>query len=227
MDKPSVSLDQLQDEAEKLLALLKDRQTGMMSWHFCLNERLKGFYSLIAPLYQTAVLPVAVEKFSTIFHIDRSTPFNPVSLLGSGASFWRGPRGGNGRRGKLEQDARSLALTEIDLATIQFKSYLPDGQTLITGEDRILAVKAVRNDIPLDAQTGLSLYGEEGQKSLRYLYDTKGITWFECLGQTLRDASGLRYSLVLYRLVGGSWSRRCSYLGRDRRASDPAAVVCK
>ncbi|MBI5139906.1 MAG: hypothetical protein HZA94_00425 [Candidatus Vogelbacteria bacterium] len=186
---------------------------------------LKDFDSILS----SVTLPVVeVEKpVSTIFHINRSTIFDPVSLLGAGSGFWKGSKNGNGRRGALEQNPRSLALTEIDLATVQFKSYLLEGDDHITGEKRFLGIKASKTDIPFDAQTGQSLYEEEGQKSLRWFYDNRGITWFECFGQTLRGSSGSRYSLVLCRLGAGSWDRHCNYLGFDRYASHPAAVVCK
>ena len=38
----------LQGEAEKLLALLKDRQLGLMSWHMFMNERLTNMHGLIS-----------------------------------------------------------------------------------------------------------------------------------------------------------------------------------
>mgnify|MGYP001562450634 CR=1 FL=1 len=46
-----VSYDELQDEAEKLLALLKERETGMFSWHMMINERLKAIHGIICPLF--------------------------------------------------------------------------------------------------------------------------------------------------------------------------------
>lgn len=41
-----ISLDDLQTEAEKLLALLKDRQTGISVWHMFLHERLENLHKL-------------------------------------------------------------------------------------------------------------------------------------------------------------------------------------
>lgn len=41
-----IDLDELQQEVEKLLALLKDRQKGMMSWHSFLHERLQKLHAL-------------------------------------------------------------------------------------------------------------------------------------------------------------------------------------
>lgn len=42
-----MNLDELQKETEKLLLLLKDRQTGLMSWNMFLEERLKEIKKLI------------------------------------------------------------------------------------------------------------------------------------------------------------------------------------
>ncbi len=42
-----MNLNELQQEVEKLLALLKDRQTGLMSWNMSLDERLKAILKLI------------------------------------------------------------------------------------------------------------------------------------------------------------------------------------
>lgn len=51
--KSEVSYDKLQEEAEKLVALLKDRETGMFSWHMLLNERLKTIHDLLCPLFSS------------------------------------------------------------------------------------------------------------------------------------------------------------------------------
>lgn len=171
------------------------------------------------------VAPTVAKATSNIFHINRFTPFDPVSLLGTGASFWKGPKDGKGLKGMIEQDDRSMALTEIDLATIRFKPYIPDG-SVISGENRMEAIKTA-GDTALDPQIGQSLYEEEGQKALRFLHDTTGVTWMEFLGQPLCSAYGIRYSLVLYRHGDGSWDRHYYRLGHDRRDSDLAAVLAK
>lgn len=45
---PYINLDEVQQEIEKLLALLKDRQPGMMGWNMFLNERLNKVHTLIS-----------------------------------------------------------------------------------------------------------------------------------------------------------------------------------
>lgn len=44
--KKGVNLDDLQQEAEKLLFLLKDRQPGLMTWNERLHERLQNLHKL-------------------------------------------------------------------------------------------------------------------------------------------------------------------------------------
>ena len=41
-----VNLDALQQETEKLLALLKDRQPGLMTWNEFMQERLQNLHKL-------------------------------------------------------------------------------------------------------------------------------------------------------------------------------------
>lgn len=48
----SVTYDQLQAEAEKLVALLKDRETGVFSWHTCVHERLENLHNLLCPMFK-------------------------------------------------------------------------------------------------------------------------------------------------------------------------------
>ena len=49
--KIDVSHDALQEKAEKLIALLKERETGMFTWHMMLNEQLKEIHDILCPLF--------------------------------------------------------------------------------------------------------------------------------------------------------------------------------
>ena len=51
--KPEITHDALQERAEKLVALLKEREVGMFTWHMMLNESLKEFHDLLCPLFRT------------------------------------------------------------------------------------------------------------------------------------------------------------------------------
>lgn len=46
--RQSINLDDLQEQAEKLVALLRDRQPGLISWHMFLAERLKNLRAMIS-----------------------------------------------------------------------------------------------------------------------------------------------------------------------------------
>ena len=45
-EKKGINLDDLQQETEKLLALLKDRQPGLMTWNEFMQERLQNLHKL-------------------------------------------------------------------------------------------------------------------------------------------------------------------------------------
>ena len=47
MEKNQLSLDNLQEKTEKVLALLRDRQTGLVSWNMFLHERLSELHALL------------------------------------------------------------------------------------------------------------------------------------------------------------------------------------
>lgn len=52
-EKAGVSLDELQQETEKLLALLQDRQTGHLAWHEFMRERLQSMHRIISGALRT------------------------------------------------------------------------------------------------------------------------------------------------------------------------------
>jgi len=45
-EKKGINLDDLQQEAEKLLALLEDRQPGLMTWNEFMQKRLQNLHKL-------------------------------------------------------------------------------------------------------------------------------------------------------------------------------------
>jgi hypothetical protein len=45
-EKKCINLDELQQETEKLLALLKDKQPGLMTWNEFVHERLQNLHKL-------------------------------------------------------------------------------------------------------------------------------------------------------------------------------------
>ncbi|MEK7653242.1 MAG: hypothetical protein AAB358_02080 [Patescibacteria group bacterium] len=46
-----IGFDDLQQRLEKLVNLLKERETGCFTWHEMLNEQLKKLHGLLCPLF--------------------------------------------------------------------------------------------------------------------------------------------------------------------------------
>lgn len=78
----------------------------------------------------------AITLVSNLLQIDRSKPFEPVAFIGEGWSI-------------IEQDERSLALTEVDLNKITFETTFRSGEVSVRGEEkkkRLIASAKVRID---------------------------------------------------------------------------------
>ena len=165
-----------------------------------------------------------VMKGPGLLIIDRTKPFNPAAFIGNGWAIWRGPKDGNGLAGEEAQDTVSLKLTEIDFAEALFTACLKDGEATVTGEEKIIR-HGVAGHTRLDAKIGQSLFEEKGQATLEWLYKTFGITWFELPGTVLRGSVGDRYFLCLYRDNDGRWYWLYYWLGSNRSARDPSAVL--
>lgn len=50
-----MNLDELQEEVEKILSLLKDRQPGLMAWNLHLDERLRKLLVMIDRAYDVPI----------------------------------------------------------------------------------------------------------------------------------------------------------------------------
>jgi hypothetical protein len=156
--------------------------------------------------------------------VDRTKPFNPAIFIGSGWTIWRGAKNGTGLEGEEAQDASSLALIEVDFAKARFTACLKDGETVITGEEKLarhLAAKHIR----LDAKIGQCLLEERDQATLEWLYQAFNIPWFELPGTILRDSYGGRCFLCLYRDDGGRWDWYDGWLDDVRGARSLSAVL--
>lgn len=158
-----------------------------------------------------------------IIPIDRSRPFNPAEFIGKGWDFWRGPIDGNGLEGDLNEDPRSLALTELDLSKIRLVTMLGP-ETVINGEEKLRRLKAV-NHIRLDL--GIARTFWENKDLFPPLFKeltNGGTTYIFFDGQILRRPSGRRYVLYFY-FDGGRWNWRCDWLGYDWYVNYPSAVL--
>lgn len=145
-------------------------------------------------------------------HILARKPFDPATFIGNGWTI-------DERIGQRSGDT-------LDTGRIDCKVYLKPGESSIDGEECQRRIKASPNDPQLDEQDFLALYEEEGQLTLRWLYDTKGITWLSCWGVILRHPYGPRYVLYLDRHDDGSWAWGCYKVNNGVWADFfPAAVL--
>ncbi len=156
--------------------------------------------------------------------VDRIKPFDAAKFIGSGTTIWRGPKNGDGFTGEEEQDLASLTLTEFDFSKVLFEHCIKEGETVITGEEKLARHIAAKH-IRLDARIGQGLYEEKGQATLEWLYQTFDVDWVELPGTTLRDSDGVRYFLFLYRDGYGRWRWFYGWLGRGRDVRRPSAVL--
>lgn len=136
-------------------------------------------------------------------------PFNPAAVFGEGWKFEdekgiiNGLGDGITSFGEILAKAVVLLPSQKDEALkLLFPTGLGEDQNAITGEDRL---KALADRFLADPDLGWSLYKEEGQKTLKFLHDTFGVTWMEFLRRTFRDPNRRRYALLLYRRGDGSW----------------------
>lgn len=113
-----------------------------------LIDGIKYEISLQLARWEKQKIAEAKLAASRVLHIDRSEPFDPAEFMGEGWTIWKGPAGGDGLTGEEDQDARSLALTEVDLSKIRFE-ITPSGE--LNGEGHLKHAKATSR-ILLDAK---------------------------------------------------------------------------
>lgn len=122
---------------------------------------------------------------------------------------WRGPKEGRGLSGDEEQDARSLALTTLDITQVQLVVTSNDDRVYENGKERLDYLGMMADYIPLDACVFGTLFNdqrlipeswkEKVNGKIRYIY-------FD--GTTFRDPLGYRYAACLYWRDGRwNWSR--------------------
>jgi hypothetical protein len=159
-----------------------------------------------------------------IIQIDRSKPFNPAEFIGKGWDFWRGPIDGDGLSGDLDEDPRSLAITQLDLSQIRLVTTLKEGETIINGEEKQWRLKAA-SYIRLDL--GIFQTFWNNQRLIPQLFrelTSGGTTYIFFDGQPLRNPNGYRYVLYLY-FDDGEWYWYYYWLGYDFNVNDPSAVL--
>ena len=146
-----------------------------------------------------------------IIPIDRAQPFDPVKLLGQGWVI-------------DEQDERSLALNQVDLAEVKLEHMLKKNENRIKGEEKLERLKEAGH-IRLDAKIFQTFRENQALIPEAWKQKTKGNTTFIFFdGTILRDPYGRRYVLCLY-WRGGRWGWGCIWLEDDWDVSRPSAVL--
>ena len=140
--------------------------------------------------------------------IDRSHPFNPVEFIGRGWSI-------------IEQNERSLAITEVELAKVSLVTMLKNYDNgRVHGEEKLHRLKA-SGHIRLDAKIFQTFW--ENKDRIPEIWRGKCV-YFD--GTVLQSPSGCRYVLYLdWR--GDEWDWHYYWLESDWGDSSPSAVLAE
>ncbi|MEK7080279.1 MAG: hypothetical protein AAB925_00400 [Patescibacteria group bacterium] len=144
-----------------------------------------------------------------------TAPFDPQKFFNKDWMFWKGPKDGDGLNGEEERDRASMALTEVDFEKTDFLTCLKEGETSITGEEKLVRLRKLNRTL-YGANVFIGLWQDYQQNKdqglLEKLYQQKGVMYVDFFGDILRGPRGDRCVLCLYRGGDGSWDWRCSWL---------------
>jgi hypothetical protein len=179
----------------------------------------------VKPIIRGPAEPILVQPtLSQIIQIDRSRKFDPASFVGANWTIWRGPANGKGLEGDEDQDERSLALTEVDLSKVLFKSTLKARESSVNGEEKLRRLKAM-NVIRLDAGVFQTFWEHREELPESWKKDENGnVRYIYFDGTILRDPCGNRCVLCLF-FDDGRWHWDYNWLGGDWNAQRPSAVL--
>ncbi len=139
--------------------------------------------------------------------------FNPKKFVGEGWSILND-----------ETDARSIALTELDLTKVQHVTMLKDGETYVKGEEKLKRLKS-SDYIRLDADIFLTLWENQHLIPESWKEKVNGNTRFIYFdGTVLRHSDGHRCVLYLF-WSDGQWRWDVYWVGHDWYDDDPSAVL--
>lgn len=173
--------------------------------------------------FRQASIPQVVPE-PRIFKIDRTQPFDPATFVGVGWTIWRGPIDGDGLEGDEDQDLKSLAFTEVDLAKVSFVTMLKPEGTYINGIERQKRLKEVGH-IRLDAKVFQTFW--ENRELIPEIHKRMpdGNVRYMCFdGTVLRSPGGRRHVLCLY-FRDGKWSWHVDSLNDVFDVSNPSVVL--
>lgn len=127
----------------------------------------------------------------------------------------------------VERDEREDGFKEMDWSKVDYETCLKEGETVITGEEKLKRLKA-GGKIRLGGRAFLTLWNDYQEKKeasvLEQLYKTKGMTYVDFFGLLLQTPVGRRGVLCLCRVNGGIWNWHYRWFGHDWAARDFSAV---
>ena len=143
--------------------------------------------------------------------INRSRAFNPAEFIGKGWTI-------------VEQDERSLVLTEVDLTKVCFKDCLQKGETAVNGEEKLKRLKQAGH-IRLDAKIFQTLWENQFLIPESWKEKIDGKTHFIFFdGTVFRGPNDNRYIFCLD-WGGGEWWWGCLWLGDVWFVNNSSAVL--
>ena len=164
---------------------------------------------------------------ATIFVINRLKSFSPSDFINPGWTIWRGTKKTDGLKGKEKQDARSLALKEVDWSKVLFETCLKKGETRITGENKLIRLEG-SGSIILDAGISQDLFfdyqSNKDNSVLEKLRRERGIKYLDFFGTILRSPDGSRYVMGLC-WIHGLWDWRVHCLNDTYYDNELSAVI--
>ncbi len=123
-------------------------------------------------------------------------------------------------------DARSLALPRVDFSKVLFETCLEEGEARITGKEKLHRLLD-KDDIRLDPRFGVTLFKEEGQKTLKRLCEERGITHLDFPGRVLVNRAGEHCLFYLYLHSDDTWGCGADNLALNCDSRHPSAVLAK
>lgn len=152
-----------------------------------------------------------VVSVSSLVSIDRTSPFDPVKLLGQGWNI-------------EEQDERSLALDQVNLANVRLEHMLKKGENRVQGEEKLKRLKGAGYIRP-DARIFQTLWENQSLIPESWKKKTNGNTTYIFFdGTVLRSPDGRRCVLFLY-WRGGRWDWGYGWRGFGWLVGGPSAVL--
>jgi len=152
-----------------------------------------------------------VKKMIKIYRTLSFDPVKFVKIIGKGWSI-------------MEQDERSLSLTEIDLNKVSLETYLKTGEKFIKGEEKLRREKQDKQ-IRLDAGILLTLWVKQDSIPESWKEKVNGKTKYIFFdGTILQRSDGRRYVLCLC-WVNNKWRWSCYWLGNTFKTHDPSVLL--